>query len=245
MGFEIFDWKVIMHRNIFKFFNFIFLFLIFSACEKKEIFKDSVEKKITVQILPKDIEVPSHVWDLLESKAIFNLSGQLVSQETLQFKFEENVFIGATVRLLEKTPGILGPASIEIHAPRAGLEVDLANYIKLDKGTFILTFKPDLEIKPEQMKVYFISRSKIRKSIVGQSLGSGCNKFYDVTDYFRNIILKEGIEINVTEGRHISLLGGHFIFLASQEGAIRALTQITFIDSVHPQYLCNEKKEET
>lgn len=223
--------------------NFIFIFILLVACEKKDIFKVEGLTAVDVGHFPKDILLPSIVWDLLEGKSSITSAGKIQYQEVTHLKFEENVFVGAKVRMIEKSPGVLGGQSVEVTSTRAGLHIDLSQYVKMSKGTFLMSFKPDSDVKPEQIKVYFVSRSRKRKALLGQNIGSGCNTFYDITDFYLKKILKEGIEVNVTNNRHVSLLAGHFIMLVSHEGVIRAMTQITFTDTAHPNYLC-EKVED-
>jgi hypothetical protein len=179
---------------------------------------------------------------LIEGKSIISYSGIIQHQEIARAKFEENIFIGIRVRLIEKTPGILGGKSFEIKSQRAGLNIDFAKYIKGRKGTFILSFRPEADVSPEKTKVYFVSQSRKRKNS-GQILGSGCNTFFDLTDYYLKTIMTEGIEVNVTNNRHVSLLSGHFIFLASQDGLVRALTQLSFTDSTHSDLICDRKEQ--
>jgi hypothetical protein len=218
----------------------ILLFCI--SCEKKDIFKYEGVQELAVTHFPGDIAIPSVVWDLLEGKSTISYSGKIVHQELARAKFEENIFVGIRLRLIEKTPGVLGGRSFEIKAQRGGLNLDLAKYIKGDRGTFIMSFRPDVDVSPEKTKVYFVSRSRKRKNM-GQILGSACNTFFDITDYYLKTMITEGMEVNVTDNRHISLLSGHFVMLASQDGLVRALTQVSFSDSTHNELICEKKDQ--
>lgn len=212
------------------------------ACEKVDLFKIQDVQPVVVSYFPNEIQVPNAVWDLLEGKSVISFSGQIQPQEIARAKFEENIFIGLKVRLVEKTPGVLGGNSFEIKAERAGLNIDLARYVKSPRGTFIMSFRPDVDINPQKTKVYFVSRSRKRKN-AGQLLGAGCKNFYDITDYYLKTIMTEGLEVNVTDNRHVSLLSGHFVMLASQEGFVRALTQLSFTDTLHPELICEKKDQ--
>jgi hypothetical protein len=222
---------------------FIIIILLCISCEKKDLFKTEGLQDIVISHFPNDIQIPVAVWDLLEGKTAISFSGKIQHQEIARAKFEENIFIGLKIRLIEKTPGVLGGKSLEIKAQRGGVSIDLSKYVKGQRGTFIMSFRPETDVSPEKTKVYFVSRSKKRKNM-GQVLGSGCNTFFDITDYYLKTMMTEGIEVNVTENRHVSLLSGHFIMLASQDGFVRALTQVTFTDSTHSELLC-DKKEQT
>lgn len=212
------------------------------ACERKDLFKAEGLQEIVVSHFPADIQIPLSVWDLVEGKSAISFSGKIEHQEVTRAKFEENIFIGIRILLVEKTPGVLGGRSYEIKAQRGGLNIDLSNYVKAQRGTFIVSFKPDVDVNPEKTKLYFVSRSRKRK-VMGQSLGSGCNTFFDLTDYYLKTMMIEGMEVNVTDNRHISLLSGHFIMLASQDGFVRALTQVSFTDSIHSELICEKKAD--
>jgi hypothetical protein len=160
-------------------------------------------------------------------------------------RFEENVFVGMRLRLKEKTPGILGGKNYEFKSKKStGLFIDLANYIKGNKGTFIISFEPYYKLDPTTAQVLFLSESVKRneKSISneGQALGGGCGRFFDITKSYISKIKDEGIEVNISGGRHVSLLAGTFFLRVAQELGSRALTHLTITDSKYPELLCDK-----
>jgi hypothetical protein len=188
--------------------------------------------------LPKEIKVPSVIWDLLEEKKVIDSHGKIVPTSEISDRFEENVFVGLAVKLKEKSHGVLGGKTLELKSPKSGLSIDLANYVKLDKGTFIFSFDPEYKLDPQTTQVLFLSQS-IAKRGNNQSLGSGCGKFYDVTKIYLKEIREKGIEVNVTDGRHVSFLAGTFFIRVSHEKGVRALSQLTITDSSHPELQCD------
>lgn len=190
---------------------------------------------------PSEIKIPSVLWDLLEEKKIINSLGKITPNPDAATKFEENVVVGITVRLKEKTPGILGGTNYELKSSKTGMTLDLAKYIKGNKGTFVFSFEPAYTLGAGA-QVLFLSHSEFRE-LDGQKLGAGCGRFYDITNnYFRNF-QKKGIEVNVSDGRHVSLLAGAFFFRVSHEKGVRALTQLSITDSNYPQLICPEMRE--
>ena len=123
--------------------NFMYLIYVFGlyifvgACHSNEI-SNLKFKTITFSETPPEIKLPSAIWDLLEDKKVIDSKGNIIQNKSYSTKIKENVFVGITVWLQEKTPGILGGENIEIKAIKSGMNLDLSRYIKLDKGTFFI-----------------------------------------------------------------------------------------------------------
>lgn len=194
-----------------------------------------------------EIFLPTIIWDLLEGKKVINSRGKIENFSGEAKSLEENVFVGLTLRLKEKTPGVLGGKNLEFQSKKAmGLFIDLAQYIKGNKGTFILSFEPTSTIDPVTAQVLFLSDSVARKEksteghAQGQTLGTGCNRFFDITKSYLKKIKNEGIEVNISGGRHVSLLAGTFFLRVSHEMGVRAFTHLSITDSNYPELLCDK-----
>lgn len=149
------------------------------------------------------------------------------------------VFASVKVFLKEKNQGVLKSPSYIIELPRGGGEVDLANYIGEQSGTFYVGFElPDMEI-PSDIKTIFVSRTKKRK-IDGEIFGAGCNKFFDISKKMQANMAFEGIKVNTNRNRHDSVVGGNFIF-STKKGTQVFVTQVTFIDSKNKFLFCEEE----
>lgn len=192
-----------------------------------------------------EIFVPTIIWDLLEEKMVINSRGKIENFTGEAKSFEENVFVGLTLRLKEKTPGVLGGKNLEFQSKKStGIFIDLARYIKGNKGTFILSFEPSSALDPVTAQVLFLSDSVKRQEKSqegrGQTLGAGCNRFFDVTKSYLNKIKDEGIEVNISSGRHVSLLAGTFFLRVAHDVGVRAFTHLTLTDSNYPELLCDK-----
>jgi hypothetical protein len=164
-----------------------------------------------------DIRVPNGVWKQID---------------TLSAGKESITFAPVRVRLVEKTPQVLIEPEILIHLSRGGGEIDLSRFVNDKQGTFSVFFEFE-EIKDEfQMKAFFVSQAKKRK-IDDEVWGAGCHKFMDVKNFLLKGGKTKGIEVNTTRNRHVSVLGGHFVFAMNHE-----VTQVTFTDSKQPQLFC-------
>jgi hypothetical protein len=67
--------------------------------------------------------------------------------------------------------------------------------------------------------------------------GAGCNKYFDITVKFLEMMKTEGIKANTTRQRHVTLLAGHYIFSVIKDNRIH-VTQVTITDSQNKNLLC-------
>lgn len=191
------------------------------SCSKKDLFRSEHPQVYVAEELPQDIKVPLKMWDFFTGDS------------------DGFIFSEVKVWLKDKNPGVLKDPGIAIEFPKGGGEVDLAKFIANENGSFYVGFDfPEFE-GATMKKVLFISRSKKRR-IDGEVWGSGCNKAVDVTTQFLKSMEKnEGIKVNTTRHRHISVIGGTFILAATKDGQ-NFITQVTFTDSSHLDSLCTE-----
>jgi hypothetical protein len=173
-----------------------------------------------------DVRIPIKIWEQF---------GEVNGKESITFS-------PLKVRLVEKSAGILMEPEIEIKFPRGGGEIDLANFVKDQQGTFRVFFDLEDQAADDKMRIYFISRTR-RRRIDGEIWGAGCNKYMDIKKYILGEGKANGIEVNTTRSRHDSVLGGTFFF-----GVRNQVTQVTFKDSRQENLFCDQnptvKKDE-
>lgn len=213
------------------------------ACKKGTHENQEHFQEIRVNEPPQDLKIPSLLWDLLEEKKVIDSKGKAIANPEVPSKLEENVFVGITVRLREKTPGILGGHNIELKSPKYGMKIDLANYIKMEKGTFNLSIEPAYTVD-STAQVFFLSQS-LQLKTRDQNLGSGCGNFFDITKAYLSQFREKGVDVNVTDGRHISFLAGTFFIRVSRQNGVRAFTHLTITDSKYPTLECDGDTEAT
>ncbi len=163
-----------------------------------------------------DVKVPIQIWEQF---------GNVGGKESISFS-------AIQVRLVEKTPGILVEPEIEIKFPRGGGEIDLANFVKDESGTFRVFFDLEEVASDDKMKAYFISGARKRK-LDGEVWGAGCNKYMDIKKFILGAGKTKGIEVNTNRSRHDSVLGGTFFFASGNQ-----ITQVTFKDSKRADLFC-------
>lgn len=213
-----FDLILISERQLRSFkrnsFRFVWTLLIcFMFCRV-----DLAEAKVVEMSDPgADIRIPVQIWNL------FPPAG---GKETINF-------VPLKVRFVEKTEGLLNEPEIEFKFPRGGGEIDLAQFVKDQSGTFRVFFELEDLAPHDQMRAYFISRARKRK-LEGEVWGAGCNKYMNIAKYIFGEGRTKGIEVNTNRNRHDSVLGGTFFFALGNQ-----ITQVTFKDSRQPHLFCD------
>lgn len=204
------------------------VFFVAGACTKKT--EETVAIKETViEDVAQDIKIPQAAWDLLEFKS--------ESAETATSSHDQ-VFAEITVVLTEKNPDILSEPTVRIKLPKGGGAIDFSRYVTGKQGTFYVKFEfADFE-NAVQKRVLFVSKARKRK-IGGEIFGEGCNKFSDITDKYFEKMAEDGIKVNTTQQRYLSVLGGHFLFSAKRDNMI-AISQVSFYHSQHQNLMCEE-----
>jgi len=167
-----------------------------------------------------DVKIPIQIWDQF---------APVGGKESVSFS-------SLTVRLVEKSPGVLIDSEVEVKFPRGGGEIDLASFVKGQSGTFHVFFQLEDAGPDDQMRAYFISRARKRK-IDGEVWGAGCNKFMNIKNYIFGEGRTKGIVVNTTRNRHDSVLGGTFFFSNGNQ-----VTQVTFKDSSQAHLFCDSSQ---
>ncbi|KYG62080.1 hypothetical protein AZI85_07720 [Bdellovibrio bacteriovorus] len=192
--------------------------------------------------LAEDLKVPTKVWDMLEFKAApegehaEGGGGEHGAAAASSAVGKNLVFSEVNVFLVEKNDGIVENKAVKLLLPKGGGTVDLSRYITKKQGSFFVGFEfPQFETATAK-KVIFVS--KARKRRLGQQIfGSGCNQFFDITDRFLKEMAGEGIKVNTTQERYVSVLGGTFFFSAQKDNDVY-LAQVTFTHSEYSPLFC-------
>lgn len=209
--------------------------VVLTSCEKvKSMFgkhEDHAheEKFKTVRAVEqgKDIQIPGPIWDVISG-----------------LNFEKAVTQGATyvfspikVILTEKNPGILVEPRIEFEFPRGGGEINLSKWVTGKPGSFFVKFDYTGITESESLSIIYVSQAR-RRRIDGVVYGSGCNQFFDIKNFVLSENKKDGLTVNTTRDRHVSVLGGNFVF-AHKKDKQEFVTQVTFTDSEKPELFCS------
>lgn len=226
---------------------FILSGLVFlSACTKTPGYHREEYKIIKFEDVPPDLKIPTKAWDMLSFKAVEGAHGEHAEgggdgghgggEGKKESGNKEIVFADVSVFLVDKNPGILKDEAMKFELPRGGGEIDLSQYLNNRQGSFYVGFEFPSFTEAKQSKVLFISHARKRK--LGESVyGAGCNQILDITTKFNLAMQGEGLKVNTTRERHISVLGGTFLFSA-EKGDTIYVAQVSFVDPEHKNLFC-------
>lgn len=160
-------------------------------------------------------------------------------------KIVENInrkFLSISVKVYDEANGaIVTPTRFVM--PRGGGVIDLKEVMPQD-GSAWVRFKVDLQagrqkkniVESRFFKAYYVSDAQ-KREIDGDQIGLGCGKFVDVTDYFKRVISKEGMVLQLKKQEYLSLVGGIFLFVFPHEEDL-FLGSLGIIDSRWQKYQC-------
>lgn len=227
---------------------FILSALVFvSGCTKTPGYHREEYKIIKFEDVPPDLKIPTKAWDMLSFKAVEGAHGEHAEggggegghgggEGKKESGNKEIVFADVSVFLVDKNPGILKQEAMKFELPRGGGEIDLSQYLNNRQGSFYVGFEFPSFTEAKQSKVLFISHARKRK--LGESVyGAGCNQILDITTKFNLAMQGEGLKVNTTRERHISVLGGTFLFSA-EKGDTIYVAQVSFVDPEHGNLFC-------
>ena len=224
-----------------KFYQILILSLIIFGCDNHQEKEHAIAQKVVIDEIPDDIKVPVQMWDDVETDPVG------IGEKKMELPDDESgmsrntiLFSPVTVILKEHNSEVLNHSEIRIELPRGGGKIDLSKYTGDRPGSFFVQFEwpewPDIS----ELRSFYVSRARKRK-LDGEIYGVGCNKYVEISTVISSKNEKIGLKVNTTRERHITTLGGHFIFSNKKEHQI-FLTQVTFVDSKNQALLCDELK---
>lgn len=198
----------------------------FKVFDYKDIGSEVFLPKAIFDAIEKDAQptVAAAEKDNSESTAVKTISRESVS------------FAPVSVRLIEKTPGVLKDPKILIKLPLGGGEIKLNEFTTGVKGTFFVEFDFEEDPDLDNLRVFYVSKAKKRK-LDGELWGAGCKKVFDIKKHYRSNIQKRLLAVNTTDFRHLTALGGHFVFSSKIKRQVK-MAQVTFKDPTRPEYFC-------
>jgi hypothetical protein len=165
-------------------------------------------------------------------------------------------YVPLTVKLVEKTDnhGILQSHDhLLLFGPGGGV-IDLADFVESRRGSYFLQIEfgkgkvesastdadeagaANRDYSKEPVKVFYLSNAK-RRRLNGNVVGSGCNKYYDVSSFLSGAMKAKGLLLNTTEHLDVTALSGSFFFV-SQINKTLYISQLSIKDSRFSQLQC-------
>lgn len=176
-----------------------------------------------------DVRLPVGLWNKIEAV-------QRGSDESVTGLEIESEFMPIKVFLIEKNKGILGGRNHELFFSEGGGEIDLKDFVADQKGTFFIAFEPVAASTDAPPRVFYLSNAT-QRTLGRETLGAGCNKYFELTTAFSVAMKSDGIQANSTDGRHVSALAGTYFFAVPQAGKLH-LAQVTIKDSRYRSLHC-------
>lgn len=224
----------------------VWMFLVLGACTKTVGYHVEEFKTVKIEDLPEEVKIPTKAWNLLEFKSAateeHHEAAEREGGEHGEGKKEDGtkeiLFAPVTVYLVEKNEGIVKGEAVKIELPKGGGDIDLSRYVTGNNGSFYVGFDfPEFADSTAQ-KVLFVSQARKRK-IDDKVFGAGCNQILDITNKYMLAMKAEGLKVNTTRERHLSTLGGTFLFSAQKAGSV-FVAQVSFKDSQYKNLFCEE-----
>jgi hypothetical protein len=184
----------------------------------------------TVKIFedPREVRIPKLVWEELAKQ----------DGKTKVTDSSGIFFFPISVRLVEKNAKVFKIPRIEIVFQKGGGHIDLAKYAGESNGGFFLEFRFEGMEQVEDLKVFYISRTKpgLEK---GRRVGSDCGQVVELSKWFRDQIKNSSpfLSLNSTEFIHLRVVGGTFVF-AYKKDKQTYLSQVSLKDSRRDDLAC-------
>lgn len=198
------------------------------SCTKPVNYHTEHAQQVKIEDLPADFKIPANIWDLVEKTG---------DEKTTAEASNAGIFYSsAKLFLTEKNPNILQSPAYEIELPRGGGTIDLASYLSSEQGSFYVGFDLPEEFQTgTNFKAIYVSGARKRK-LDERVFGAGCNRYFEITPMFLQMMKTEGIKVNTTRQRHVTVLAGHYIFSVMKDNRIY-ITQVTITDSRYKNLL--------
>ena len=207
--------------------------LCFLSCEKPPQYKSLTYTQHDRTRSSAEAQLPASLWEKIVSQVQPDQKRSASAKGALP-----TAFVPITVRLIEKNKGILTDGHAEIEFGPGGGELDLREFLQAGKnGSFYLVVDFAPEVEKKDRKVYFLSNG-IKRKRGSETLGAGCDAYFDVSTGFDKAMRTTGLLVNTTDGRHVSTLAGTFFFSALHQGKLQ-LASLTVTDSSHRSLQCH------
>jgi hypothetical protein len=226
----------------------VFILCGFGSCNLHHTWRDNTFAKRDVKHSPTNVELPEKLWEKIadiyrkivaaKEAEVNQAAGKEGDSNSLTAEHAlPTGFAPLKVFLIEKNKGILHGENYEIDFGPGGGEIDLADFVQPLNGSFYFAveFLPEAEVEIEK-HVFFLSNGVMRRNS-SETVGAGCDTYFDVSHAFANAMIKDGFLLNTSDQRHVSALAGTYFFAAVQ-GATLQLASLTIRDSTHRSLEC-------
>lgn len=141
--------------------------------------------------------------------------------------------------LVPKSGSVLA-TGVHFRLPTGGGVVDLDRVIEARGGGFWVQM--GLKKQPEEiqaLRLFYISDAR-RRTVAGDALGAGCNRWAEMTSWFNHQLQNQRLDVYGADQRYLTVLAGTWLFAVVTPGELH-LGTIAITDSRYPRLLCSRK----
>ena len=224
-------------------FSFCFV-VLFAGCKKGPAWKNEVYEEHSVKPQSGEVKIPSSLWTRIVAltapgkAAERDKSGEKAKEEGAEEEstHPETTFEPLKVYLIERNKGVLKGHNIALSFAAGGGELDLGDYVQPLRGSFYVVFDFLPAIEKANTQVFFLSNSLMRK-IGSEVIGSGCDKYFDLSKASAEAMKNSGFLVNTSDQRHVSALAGTYVFASTYDGKLH-LASLIIRDESHRALQC-------
>lgn len=223
----------------------VYLLLILSmvSCTKNQNV-DTTYRQGSVQKTSKNFLIPRSLKSEIEKRYLEFIRKEnpkvVLADEDIIDRIPRD-FLDIEIKLRASGPKVLSD-NVKFVLPRGGGEVDLKEYVLGEKGSFFMQLAARRSSEQgheiNNLLVYYLSEAK-QRVISGEKFGAGCQKFMDVTSFFSAANKSGGLQLNATQQRYLSVIGGVFYFINFDPERKIYISAVRLIDSRYPDLLCS------
>lgn len=187
----------------------------------------------TARTSSRDVHVPRALVARVEK----DYDSYLTSQGVITKTAVKRGLLNIRVDLSAKRGGALHE-NARVVTPLGGGVVDLADLVTPVRGAFWAKIHAQHEDGRvlDNWRVFYVSKAK-QRTIAGDTYGSGCDKWMDVTSYFNKSMAGEGFQLYTADQRYLSVIAGTFVVVSFAKEAL-SVASMSFTDSRYPQVMC-------
>lgn len=210
-----------------------------TSCHRKKKELDLKDVNGRAVVSDKAIQIPRNLAKIIERDFL-----KVLKSKQIDDSLSDAQLLGQAVRKYINISVVITPElntlalkdRVTVNLPSGGGLIDLSDFIVGNKGSFRIRFALGDKDSVSGLRVFFLPHSKKRK-IKSEVFGSGCGEFADITDFFKSHFLTEGLKLNATDQRYLSVIAGTFYLYWFQDGELH-LGSVTFEDTRYLSLQC-------
>ncbi len=205
------------------------------GCKHEASWKTEVYEEHTVKPQSGEVKIPAGLWSQIVTLTRKPDADKPADKEG-EASHLETLFEPLKVFLIERNKGLLKGHNIALSFAPGGGELDLHDWVQPLRGSFYVAFEYLPKIEKPDTKVFFLSNSIIRK-IGSDIVGSGCDKYFDLSKAVSSAMMRDGFLLNTSDQRHVSALAGTYVFASIYDRKLH-LASLVIHDEEHRALQC-------